>query len=102
LENHLNYVYHAHRELTDDETYGLTAIFNSALLDRYFRTVSGNTQVNAAEIRTMKFPDLKIVVKIGKQIRRLPTLNTLKTEQIVMTELKIKGNLKQYLTKLAS
>ncbi len=47
LENHLNYVYHAERELTEDETLGLTAVFNSALLDRYFRTINGNTQVNA-------------------------------------------------------
>jgi adenine-specific DNA-methyltransferase len=39
LENHLNYVYHADRELTVDEAYGLTALFNCALLDRYFRTI---------------------------------------------------------------
>jgi adenine-specific DNA-methyltransferase len=42
LENHLNYVYHAQRELTTDEVYGLAALFNSSLLDRYFRTISGN------------------------------------------------------------
>ncbi|MCL4851795.1 MAG: Eco57I restriction-modification methylase domain-containing protein, partial [Bryobacteraceae bacterium] len=34
LENHLNYVYHTERALSLDETYGLAALFNSALLDR--------------------------------------------------------------------
>src|SRR5262249_47831441 len=69
LENHLNYVYHARRELNVNEVYGLTALFNSALLDRYFRILSGNTQVNATEIRAMPFPDLEMISRIGNQIR---------------------------------
>ena len=36
LENHLNYVYHADRELTAEEIYGLTALFNSALTGPIF------------------------------------------------------------------
>jgi adenine-specific DNA-methyltransferase len=87
LENHLNYVYHAGRELTVDEVYGLTALFNSALLDRYFRIMSGNTQVNATEIRTMKFPPLDRVAAIGRRIKDLGDYPPAKVENVVLEEL---------------
>ncbi len=71
LENHLNYVTHTRRQLTEDEVHGLVALFNSALLDRYFRVVSGNTQVNATEIRAMPFPDLGAIARIGRRVSGL-------------------------------
>jgi len=83
IENHVNYVYHADRELSQDEVYGIAAVFNSTLLDRYFRTISGNTQVNATEIRAMKFPDLPTLARIGKRIRD----ENIDWEAIVMEEL---------------
>jgi adenine-specific DNA-methyltransferase len=89
IENHVNYVYHAHRELTEDEVYGIAALFNSALMDRYFRTISGNTQVNATEIRTVNFPDLALVGRIGKQVRR----DTAEAEAVVLKALGICGSL---------
>jgi adenine-specific DNA-methyltransferase len=99
LENHLNYVYHAKRELTMDETYGLTALFNSALFDRYFRAISGNTQVNATEIRTMKFPDLGAVAAIGKRISEVQDFDQGPIERIVLDQLHIHGPLRRFLTK---
>jgi adenine-specific DNA-methyltransferase len=71
LENHINYVTHTSRELTVPEVYGLVAIFNSALLDRYFRVLSGNTQVNATEIRSIPFPDLQSIARIGERVASL-------------------------------
>ena len=89
LENHLNYIYHAERVLPVDETYGLAALFNSALLDRYFRTISGNTQVNATEIRSMKFPALPVVSGIGHRVRQLASLDRDAIELIVLRALGI-------------
>ncbi len=66
LENHLNYIYHESRALTDDELHGIAALFNSVLMDRYFRAISGNTQVNATEVRKMRFPSLDVVARIGE------------------------------------
>jgi len=83
IENHLNYVYHAHRELSEDETFGLASLFNSTLFDRYFRVISGSTQVNATEIRTMRFPDLKTVERIGRRIMA----DTSQADAIVASEL---------------
>jgi adenine-specific DNA-methyltransferase len=101
LENHLNYVYHARRDLTPEETFGLTALFNSALLDRYFRAISGNTQVNATEIRTMRFPDLEAVGRIGRQVKNLNSFEPQAVERIVLGVLGINGVLERYLTELA-
>jgi adenine-specific DNA-methyltransferase len=97
LENHLNYVHHRKRELSEEETRGLTAVFNSALLDRYFRLLSGNTQVNATEIRTMKFPDLNTVSRIGAGIMKGPDLSGGMIERIVMRELAVPSELHSHL-----
>lgn len=70
LENHLNYVYRSDGELSREEALGLAALFNSTLVDRYFRAISGNTQVNAAEIRAMRFPCVNTILEIGKAVAR--------------------------------
>ena len=101
LENHLNYVYHPARPLSLDETYGLAALFNSALLDRYFRTISGNTQVNATELRTMPLPTLKAIAAIGRRVQSLSILRGDSVEQIVLDSVGINGSLGQYLMEAA-
>jgi adenine-specific DNA-methyltransferase len=73
--------------LTEDEVFGIVALFNSALIDRYFRTVSGNTQVNATDVRAMSFPDLKLLGRIGKQVRRDPA----NAEAVVCRELGVES-----------
>ncbi len=102
LENHINYVYHANRELTVDEVFGLTALFNSALLDRYFRIISGNTQVNATEIRSIRFPAMKQVAMIGERLKSLGDWQAAKVETIVLEALGINGRLGAYLMEEAA
>jgi len=65
FENHLNYIYRQHGELTKAETCGLVALYNSALFDRYFRITNGNTQVNATELRALPLPPLNVIQSIG-------------------------------------
>jgi adenine-specific DNA-methyltransferase len=93
IENHVNYVYHAERGLTEDEVYGIAALFNSTLIDRYFRTISGNTQVNATEIRAMNFPELGLLSRVGKQVK----LNIEEAEAMVLKELGVTGSLQSCL-----
>ena len=69
FENHLNYVYRPNSNLTEDEAVGLVAIFNSSLLDNYFRVSSGNTQVSATELRAMALPSLQAIQAIGRSVR---------------------------------
>ncbi len=87
----------AARELAVDATCGLAALFNSALLDRYFRTLSGNTQVNATEVRTMKFPALETTARIGRRIKRLRERSSPVVEAVVLEELGIDGEFDDYL-----
>lgn len=67
LENHLNYIHRPGGDLTIEETYGLAVLLNSALLDDYFRTFNGNTQVSATELRALPLPSLELIVEIGRR-----------------------------------
>lgn len=98
LENHLNYVYHADRSLTRDETMGITAMLNSRLLDVYFRTISGNTQVNAAEVRAMPFPELPVLARLGRLVGEAGTDHAAGVERAVLDTLGINGTIRKHLT----
>ncbi|MBE9208044.1 Eco57I restriction-modification methylase domain-containing protein [Nostoc sp. LEGE 06077] len=68
IENHLNY-YHAHGQgINPDLARGLTAFLNSTLLDSYFRQFSGHTQVNATDLRQLKYPSKDDLIRLGSQI----------------------------------
>ncbi len=68
LENHLNYIHRPGGAMGRDEVVGVSAFMNSTLVDGYFRAVSGNTQVNATELRKLHFPPLAKLVAIGKKL----------------------------------
>ena len=69
LENHLNFIHKPGSELSPDEAFGLAALLNSELMDRYFRIASGNTQVSATEMRGIRLPSLALVRRIGARVR---------------------------------
>ena len=71
LENHLNYVHRPGGTLSEDEAWGLAALYNSRLLDIWFRTINGNTQVSATELRTMPLPTHETIVSLGQQVKHL-------------------------------
>lgn len=65
LENHLNYIYQPDAGLEDVEVIGLSALLNSAMIDRYIRLMNGNTQVNATELRSLPLPSMETIRLIG-------------------------------------
>ncbi|HYG15465.1 MAG TPA: methyltransferase, partial [Bacteroidia bacterium] len=68
VENHLNYIYRPGGELSKIEIIGLTALLNSSLFDRYFRTFNGNINVSATELKEMPFPPIGEIKAIGSAL----------------------------------
>ncbi|EHU1360622.1 SAM-dependent methyltransferase [Acinetobacter baumannii] len=61
-------VFHIKKQGFDYETaMGLACFLNSTMLDEYFRVFSGHTQVNATDLRNMKYPSLKNLQILGKK-----------------------------------
>lgn len=58
FDNKLNYVHEDGHGLDSDVARGLSIFLNSVQLDDYFRVFSGHTQVNATDLRHMRFPSL--------------------------------------------
>lgn len=56
FENHLNYFHHNGGGLDRMQALGLRAYLNSTLVDLYFRQFSGHTQVNAGDLRRLRYP----------------------------------------------
>lgn len=83
LENHLNYIGRVDSPIDIIECYGLAVLFNSTLMDKYFRCISGNTQVNATEIRLLKLPARKVICAMGKAVMDCSDTNQANIDQIV-------------------
>lgn len=58
FDNKLNYVHQEGHGLDAQTARGLVVFLNSSQLDSYFRVFSGHTQVNATDLRLMRFPSL--------------------------------------------
>lgn len=66
LENHLNYFHAKGRGIELNLAKGLALFLNSSILDAYFRQFSGHTQVNASDLRYLKYPTREELVELGK------------------------------------
>ncbi|MCC7449876.1 MAG: Eco57I restriction-modification methylase domain-containing protein [Anaerolineae bacterium] len=68
FENHINYYHSDGTGLNPVLAKGLTAFLNSTLVDEYFRQFNGHTQVNAADLRKLKYPDKTTLYRLGSKI----------------------------------
>ena len=68
IENHVNYIHRPNGTLSVYEAFGIAAILNTTFIDNFFRSLNGNTQVNATDIRSLPFPKIENIRKIGELI----------------------------------
>jgi adenine-specific DNA-methyltransferase len=66
FENHLNVLHSNKKPLPRELAWGLCAYLNCNHVDESIRSFSGHTQVNAADLRKLKFPNSEQLVKLGK------------------------------------
>lgn len=66
IENHLNVFHNNRKPLSETLARGLAVFLNSTAVDDNFRRFSGHTQVNAADLKLMKYPGRKILIELGK------------------------------------
>lgn len=68
FENHLNYFHRKGAGLPVMLARGIAAFLNSTLVDLYFRQFSGHTQVNATDLRSLKYPTRSQLEVLGTRI----------------------------------
>ena len=66
FENHLNYFHQRGGGLDDRLAVGLAVYLNSTVVDSYFRQFSGHTQVNATDLRGLRYPSRGQLYKLAE------------------------------------
>lgn len=66
FENHLNVFHRAGQGLPDRLAAGLAAFLNTTTVDQFFRQFNGHTQVNATDLRNLRYPTIEDLEALGK------------------------------------
>ncbi|NIU82992.1 MAG: hypothetical protein GWN64_05795, partial [Candidatus Thorarchaeota archaeon] len=66
FENHVNFFHSNNSGMREEIAKGLAVYLNSSLVDIYFRQFNGHTQVNATDLRILKYPSREALERIGK------------------------------------
>ena len=74
-QNKLNFIDEQNHAMTRAEVYGLYALFNSSLYDRFYRILNGSTQVNSTEVNHMPMPGRKVIERFGEKLAGLGDLS---------------------------
>ncbi len=70
FENHLN-IFHCDKAgIPRMLAYGLAAYLNASMVDQFFRQFNGHTQVNATDLRQMRYPSREFLMKLGEWASR--------------------------------
>lgn len=77
-------VFHIKKHGFDETTaMGLACFLNSTVLDNHFRVFSGHTQVNATDLKNMKYPTMRALQELGKAYQT--TMNQQQIDQLLGT-----------------
>jgi len=74
LENHLNVFHERKQGLPEHLARGLAVFLNTSAVDEHFRRFNGHTQVNATDLKLIKYPSRAALTALGKWAKRCPAL----------------------------
>jgi len=74
FENHLNLFHENGRGLPEPLAHGLAVFLNTSAVDEYFRQFNGHTQVNATDLKLIKYPPRETLMELGQWAMRQKTL----------------------------
>lgn len=83
FENHLNVFHEDKHGLHEAMARGLAVYLNSTAVDENFRRFSGHTQVNATDLKLMRYPSRDILIGLGEWAMQQGTL----TQTMIDTKL---------------
>lgn len=66
FENHLNVFHQGKKGIDQDIAHGLSVFLNATAVDEYFRRFSGHTQVNATDLRLLRYPTVEELKVLGR------------------------------------
>ena len=66
FENHLNVFHESKAGIPHALAFGLSVYLNTSFVDNVFRRFNGHTQVNATDLRQLRYPSRDTLVQIGK------------------------------------
>jgi adenine-specific DNA-methyltransferase len=89
FENHLNVFHCSNRGLEGQLARGLAAWLNSTVVDRYFRSFNGHTQVNATDLRRLPYPSAKELLALGNAMGTGRTSDQEKIDNLVSANVKV-------------
>jgi hypothetical protein len=88
FENHLN-VFHSRKQgIPENLARGLTVYLNSSLMDSMFRRFNGHTQVNATDLRSLRYPSREKLESLGVWAKEQKILEQEAIDRIMETILK--------------
>ncbi|MDR0782037.1 MAG: Eco57I restriction-modification methylase domain-containing protein [Pseudomonadales bacterium] len=74
FENHINLLHEDKHGLPEALAHGLAVFLNTSAVDEHFRRFNGHTQVNATDLKRMKYPSRDNLIQIGEWAMRQSTL----------------------------
>lgn len=71
FENHLNVFHEGKHGLPEALARGLVVFLNTTAVDENFRRFNGHTQVNATDLKLMKYPSREVLIALGEKAKGL-------------------------------